>query len=81
MAELHKVVRLQWIKAHVGLDGNELADEYAKLGTTDTSDHIKTYSTWNQIKTGIRYYIYHKWREKWSALKMQTNQNFLPDAR
>ena len=25
-----KLVRLTWIKAHVGLDGNELADEYAK---------------------------------------------------
>ena len=69
LAERNKTVRLQWIKAHIGLDGNELADEYAKLGTTDTSEHVKTYNTANQIKTGIRHYIYHKWREKWSALK------------
>ena len=69
LAERNKIVRLQLIKAHIGLDGNELADEYAKLGTADTSEHIKTDSTANQIKTGIRHYIYHKWREKWSALK------------
>ena len=61
LAERNKSVRLQWIKAHIGLDGNKLANEYAKLGTTDTSEHIKTYNMANQIKTGIRHYTYHKW--------------------
>ena len=35
LADQAKVVRLTWIKAQIGFGGNELADEYAKLGTID----------------------------------------------
>ena len=40
------VVRLTWIKAHIGLDGNELADEYAKLGTVNDTTKIRTQTTY-----------------------------------
>ena len=59
---------LAWIKAHIGLDGNELADEYAKLGTIDDTITIKTQKTHKEIKTVTREYVYHKWKEKWQAL-------------
>ena len=42
LADQAKLVRLTWIEAHIGLDGNELADEYAKLGTVDDSTKIRT---------------------------------------
>ena len=64
-----KLVRLTWIKAHIGLDGNELADQYAKLGTIDDTSQIQTYTTFKEIKTAPREYVYHKWKEKWLALK------------
>ena len=48
LADQAKLVRLTWIKAHIGLDGNELADEYAKLGTVDETQ-IKTQTTYNEI--------------------------------
>ena len=69
LAEHAKVVRLTWIKAHIGLDGNELADEYAKLGTVDATTKIRTQTTYKEIKAATREYIYHKWKEKWKALK------------
>ena len=31
-----KLVRLTWIKDHIGLDGNEFADKYAKLWIIQT---------------------------------------------
>ena len=42
LAEQAKLVRLTWIKAHIGLDRNKLADKYAKLDTVDDSTPIKT---------------------------------------
>ena len=64
LAKQSKLVRLTCIKAHIGLDGNELADEYAKLGTIDNSTQIKTLTTFKEIKTATREYDYHKWKEK-----------------
>ena len=69
LAEQAKLVRLTWIKAHIGLDGNELADEYAKLGTVDETTQIETFTTGREIKAANREYTYHKWKEKWKSLK------------
>ena len=69
LAEQAKLVRLTWIKAHIGLAGNELADEYAKLGTVDDSTQIETPTTGKDIKAATRDYVYHKWKEKWKSLK------------
>ena len=71
IAEQAKLVRLTWIKAHIGLDRNKLADEYTKLVTIDDSTHIQTQTTYKEIKAATREYVYHKWKEKWKALKMQ----------
>ena len=59
LAEQAKLVRLTWIEAHIGLDGNKLADEYAKLGTIDDL----TQTTYKEIKAATREYVYHKWKE------------------
>ena len=68
LADQTKLVCLTWIKAHIGLDGNELANEYAKLGTVDETTQIKT-QTGKEIKAASREYVYHKWKEKWKSLK------------
>ena len=69
LAAQTKQVRLTWIKAHIGLDGNELADEYAKLGTVDHTNQISSLSTYKDIRAATRDYVSHKWKEKWRALK------------
>ena len=69
LADTHKNQRLAWIKAHVDMEGNKLADEYARLRTNDTAKQIIRNPTQKEIKGLIQGYIYHKWREKWTALK------------
>ena len=70
---------LTWIKAHHGHDGNELADEYAKLGTIDSSNYEFSMTTKTEIKRIIEEKSLHYWEEKWINLKtMQTNQELLP---
>ena len=64
-----KLVRLTWIKAHIGLDGNKLADEYAKLGTVDHTNQMFSLTTYKDIRPATRDYVYHKWKEKLRALK------------
>ena len=64
-----KCLRLTWIKAHAGHDGNELADEYAKLGVIDTTYTIHTYITNKELQSPIEIYTYHKWKEKWTNYK------------
>ena len=53
----------------IGLDGNDLADEYAKLGTVDETTQTKTQTTGKETKAATREYVYHKWKEKWKSLK------------
>ena len=64
-----KLVRLTWIKAHIGLDGNKIADEYAKLGTVDHTNQISTLKTYKDIRAATWDYVYHIWKELWRALK------------
>ena len=60
---------LHWIKAHEGHDGNELADEYAKIGMVYTTTTISANTTANQLQSTIENALYHKWKEKWKAYK------------
>ena len=60
LADQAKMVRQTWIKAHLGLDGNKFADEYAKQGTIDNTIQIKTQTTYKEIKAASRDYVYHK---------------------
>ena len=69
LAAQTKLVRLTWIKVHIGLDGNELANKRAKLGTVDHTNQISTLTTYKDIIAATRDYVYHKWKEKWRALK------------
>jgi ribonuclease HI len=61
-------VRLRWIKAHVGYQGNELADELAKAGALDPSLQIDvTPPSTNSIKRLIAEGFERIWNDKWKA--------------
>ena len=62
-------IRITWIKAHAGHAGNELADEYAKIGVTDTTNAVDAYITSKGLTNPIEIHTYHKWKEKWTSYK------------
>ena len=56
---------LNWIKAHHGHEGNELADEYAKMGSIDTSNYHLSLTTKAEINGMIETKTREYWTQKW----------------
>ena len=64
-----KHLTLAWIKAHVGTEGNEQADQAAKEGAVGGS-HMKETKTpipWQVAKNKIAEYTPSKWKQKWTS--------------
>ncbi|CAB4040267.1 Retrovirus-related Pol poly from type-1 retrotransposable element R1 [Paramuricea clavata] len=76
----HHTVRIRWIKAHAGHDGNELADSLAKQGAADPSKEVTDipYTPWNLVKSNIQSLVLEYWDSSWSQLTTcrQTKQWF-----
>ena len=64
LAQITKNTVLVWIKAHVGHEGNEAADELAKLGTTSTN-YINLGIPACESKRLIDKLMRSKWNREW----------------
>ncbi|GBM36949.1 hypothetical protein AVEN_153902-1 [Araneus ventricosus] len=49
-------IGLSWVKAHAGIPGNELADQYAKIATTDGQE-LNIPAPYTCVKRKIKNYI------------------------
>ena len=67
LGNLTRKLVLTWIKAHAGHPGNELADEYAKIGTTDTTNWHPINTTRTNINTLIEEHAYKQWMIAWDS--------------
>ena len=68
LKETSKVV-FRWVKAHKGIQGNELADGMAKQGTTDCATSVFVPYPASYRKKIIEEYMYSQWKEEWKVLK------------
>jgi ribonuclease HI len=74
-------VRLAWIKAHCGLEGNELADSAAKLGGADEMGinprvHIPRSAA--EVKENLDKAIRNEWEKQWtSSPKYRMTKQFI----
>ena len=57
---------MQWIKAHVGHEGNEIADSQAKLGASRKEVTCVTPKPWGTIKNEISDRVNEEWNTRWS---------------
>ncbi|GBM40813.1 hypothetical protein AVEN_137319-1 [Araneus ventricosus] len=54
------LVGLSWVKAHVGIQGNELADQQAKLATT-TGEELSIPAPRSYLNRTLKQLILHEW--------------------
>ena len=76
-------IGISWVKAHVGIYGNELADQLAKAATRNSDTAV----SFNRIPTCTLYselneVVTHKWQTDWdNCTKAAVTKEFFPKVR
>ena len=68
--------KLLWIKAHIGHEGNEIADRQAKLGAERTQITCVTPKPWGLIKNLIAEKITEEWKNRWEHIQKHDATKF-----
>ena len=58
-------VTIKWVKAHADHTGNEIADEQAKLGTTNKANKVVVYPPISWAKAKIAEACNNQWESEW----------------
>lgn len=63
-----------WIPSHVGIQGNELADTYAKQAITSPDAHPINFHTLQDSKNIINKFITNQWQHIWQTMHTKLNE-------
>ena len=66
LADSTERVELCWIKAHVGHEGNERADQLAQEAVKNSQVGFNTPQSWACYKAQLKDKIYREWERRWT---------------
>ena len=81
LADSMERVEICWIKAHIGYDGNERADQLAREAVKNSQVGVNTPQSWACYKAQLKEEIYNEWERRWTvdtAYRM-TKKKFTPN--
>ena len=59
-------ITIDWVRGHVGIEGNEVADAAAKNATRGTEPSSRSHATKSKIKHRMRDHAIRKWQLQWT---------------
>lgn len=59
-------MRLLWTRAHIGTEGNERADQYAKEACTKDSTDYRFVKSKNFIRKELNNIYLNRWQDRWN---------------
>ena len=66
LADSTERLEICWIKAHVGYDGNERADQLAREAVKNSQVGVNTPQSWACYKAQLKEDIYNEWERRWT---------------
>ena len=79
IAEKATRITFTWVKAHVGIEGNELADEEAKKGAKAICKPTEEIIPWGHKKSEIEEAIRKEWKKRWENIHNHKNTKYFYD--